>query len=81
MEAKHSMTGFEQLEVVVNNTELIREAIDITVLNRISFWDALILAAAASARCSYLLSEDMQDGTAIRGIRIVNPFGEAALRA
>ena len=40
----------------------------------LSFYDALIVAAALEARCDTLLTEDMQDGRAIRGLRIVNPF-------
>lgn len=38
------------------------------------YWDALLLAAAAQTGCSFLLSEDMQPGRQIDGVRIVNPF-------
>jgi predicted nucleic acid-binding protein len=40
----------------------------------LSFWDALIVAAAKVSNCDMLLSEDMQDGATIDDIRIVNPF-------
>jgi len=39
-----------------------------------SFWDALVVAAAKSASCHYLLTEDLQAGQDLGGIRIVNPF-------
>lgn len=40
----------------------------------LSFYDALIAAAALEAGCDTLLSEDMQGGRVIPGLRIVNPF-------
>jgi predicted nucleic acid-binding protein len=40
----------------------------------ISFWDALIVGAAHHLGCSWLLSEDLQDGQDILGIRVMNPF-------
>lgn len=40
----------------------------------LSWWDAQIVAAARRAECSTLLSEDMQHGLEIDGLRIVNPF-------
>jgi predicted nucleic acid-binding protein len=39
-----------------------------------SFYDALIVAAALEAGCDTLCSEDMQDGRAIGGLTIRNPF-------
>ena len=42
---------------------------------RLSYWDALMLASAAEAGCTVMLSEDMQGGATIFGLEIVNPFG------
>ena len=39
-----------------------------------SIWDGLIVAAALEARCSTLLTEDMQHGQVVEGVRIENPF-------
>jgi predicted nucleic acid-binding protein len=39
-----------------------------------SIWDGLIVAAAAEARCSMLLTEDLQHGQVVEGVRIENPF-------
>ncbi len=40
----------------------------------LSWWDALIVAAAEQARCRYLLTEDLQDGQELDGLAVVNPF-------
>lgn len=39
-----------------------------------SFYDSLIVAAAIESGCQTLLTEDLQHGRTIRGLRIVNPF-------
>src|SRR5665213_3408209 len=41
---------------------------------QLSFWDALIVAAAVSIGCSYLLTEDLQRGQNLDGVVVVNPF-------
>ena len=41
---------------------------------RISFWDGLIVAAARKAGAVRILSEDLNAGQTIAGIRIENPF-------
>lgn len=43
---------------------------------RIGFWDALIVAAARKAGADRLLSEDLNAGQIICGVRIENPFSE-----
>ena len=50
----------------------------------ISFWDAMIVAAAQKAGAARIFSEDLNDGQVIAGVRIENPFrarhGSAAKR-
>jgi predicted nucleic acid-binding protein len=46
--------------------------------HRLSFYDALIVAAAIEAGCDILSSEDKQHGRAIGGLTIQNPFVEGA---
>jgi predicted nucleic acid-binding protein len=41
---------------------------------QLSFWDSLIVAAAKTASCGFLLTEDLQDGQKLDGIEVVNPF-------
>jgi predicted nucleic acid-binding protein len=42
--------------------------------SRIGFWDALIVAAAVKSGAARLLSEDLNAGQNIAGLRIENPF-------
>jgi predicted nucleic acid-binding protein len=57
--------------------ETVIRATEITELARISFWDALIVASAEQAGAEEVFSEDMNDGQAIVGIKIVNPLAAA----
>lgn len=41
---------------------------------QLSFWDALIVAAARSASCRYLLTEDLQADQDLDGVLVINPF-------
>jgi predicted nucleic acid-binding protein len=41
---------------------------------QLSYWDALIVAAAGAAACRYLLTEDLQSGQRLEHIEVVNPF-------
>ena len=41
---------------------------------RISFWDALIVAAAAKCGATKLLTEDLNPGQVVSGVTIENPF-------
>ncbi len=40
----------------------------------LSWWDALIVAAAQASECSILLTEDLQPGQLLGGVRVVDPF-------
>ncbi len=72
--AKGVLKTFGVFETVLVSTALIQEAIDCSILNQVSFWDSLILAAAASAGCSTVLSEDLNPGQVILGVKVQNPF-------
>lgn len=39
-----------------------------------SWWDSLILSAAQTQDCTYVLSEDMQHGQQVGNLTIINPF-------
>lgn len=71
---KAILHSFAQFELVVISPSMIYDAIDCSVINRISFWDALIVEAARSARCEAIWTEDLNDGQVIRGVRIENPL-------
>lgn len=75
--ARWRVEAMSRLEVVVIRPELVLTAIDLHRLHSFSLWDALVIACAAAGNCSRLLSEDMQHGQTIAGVRIENPFLQA----
>jgi len=50
-----------------------------TVQDRLglSWWDALVVAAALQAGSRWLLTEDLQDGQDLLGVTVVDPFRHA----
>lgn len=42
--------------------------------HHLQVWDAVVLAATREAGGAVLLSEDMQDGAVLGGVRVLNPF-------
>jgi len=72
--AKGVLKTFSVFEIVQVSAALIHEAVDCSILNQLSFWDSLILAAAASAGCRTILSEDLNPSQTILGVKVHNPF-------
>jgi predicted nucleic acid-binding protein len=60
--------------LIINDERTLMRATEIEERYRLSFWDALILAAASQAKAEILLTEDLSHDQEIEGIRIVNPF-------
>ena len=71
---KDLLNSFDRFETVLITPEIIKEAVDCSILNRLSFWDSLIVSAAESANCETLWTEDLNHGQIIRGVRIENPL-------
>jgi predicted nucleic acid-binding protein len=63
-----------ELQLVQVDVPLVLRAARLSSREQLSFWDALIVGAAATAGCKRLYSEDLQDGRDIEGLRIANPF-------
>jgi len=53
---------------------LVQQAIRTHERYGISYWDSLIVAAAAASGCGQVHSEDLKDGETYDGVRVVNPF-------
>jgi predicted nucleic acid-binding protein len=70
----------EPLCEIYPDTSLYRLALEIRRTSGFSFLGSLIVAAAVRGQCSSLLTEDLQEGREIQGVRIVNPFREQAAR-
>ena len=65
---------YRRLEIVPASADLIAAALDVHVLYRVSFWDAMIVQAARQSGCVQLLSEDLNSGAIVAGVRLINPF-------
>ena len=52
----------------------ISTAFQIEDASKIGFWDALIVASALKSGAARILSEDLNAGQTIAGIRVENPF-------
>ena len=53
---------------------VIAVAAEIARERKLQLWDCVICVAAAQAGAKVLFTEDMQDGSEVRGLRLVNPF-------
>lgn len=61
--------------IVINNLDIHQHGIDLAERYGFSIYDAMIVAAALSARCDRIYSEDMHHGLIVDGhLTIVNPF-------
>jgi len=74
LDALAALEAFAGGDVVIATPELVRTAVEISILEQQSVWDSMILAAAAQRRCPILYSEDMGHGRRIRGVEVRNPF-------
>lgn len=70
-----SLTRFPVLGL---DLAMFRRAADVQRRTTYDWWDSLIVAAAITAGCDTLLTEDLQHGRVIDGVRIENPFRELA---
>lgn len=73
-EAADRIREFSTWKVFAPGADDVLAAIAIQQQSEISFWDAMIVRAAAEAQCDVLWTEDLSDGHSIRGVRIRNPF-------
>lgn len=48
---------------------------ELTTNHQFAHWDSLLIASALNSDCSFLCSEDLQDGQRIENkLQIANPF-------
>lgn len=74
VEARRKVELLARMDLVRIDLAMILAAIDLSRLHSLSFWDALVLQAASVAGCGVLLTEDLQHGQVLAGVRIENPF-------
>ena len=73
-EATSAIDSIKVLPVVDLDAQLVERAIETLRRYGISYWDALIIAAAERSGCKKLLTEDLNPGQRYHGIVVVNPF-------
>jgi predicted nucleic acid-binding protein len=74
LETKELLHCFSHFQTIVITPIMIEQAIDCSILHRLSFWDALIIISAETAKCTQIWSEDLNTEQVIRGITIRNPL-------
>ncbi|HET9578745.1 MAG TPA: PIN domain-containing protein [Usitatibacter sp.] len=72
IEALHAVRAL--CKVVALDVETHELGMRIAQRHRLSIYDAMIVASARLAGCKVILSEDMQDGQRLEGMRIRDPF-------
>jgi predicted nucleic acid-binding protein len=73
-EAERATRSLAVLPTVQIDTDMVLAAVVRSRERRLSFWDALVIQAALEGGCPRLLSEDLQHGQDVDGLRIENPF-------
>ena len=62
-------------EVHAMTQHMVASALDVMALYQFSYWDSLIIAAALKSQCTWLYTENLQDGQQIeKTLTIYNPF-------
>lgn len=73
-EARQIVATLQAWQPVVVDRSVVQEAWGLEDRFSLSWWDALIVAAAQAAGARILLSEDLQTGAAYGSVEVVNPF-------
>jgi predicted nucleic acid-binding protein len=73
-EAKADVLDYLAWRPVQPSPALVEGAWELEDRYSLSFWDALVVAAARKAGCEKLLTEDLQEGQDFGGTTVVNPF-------
>ncbi len=72
--ARRKVALYARMDVVQVDVAMILEGTDLQRAHQLSFWAALILAAASRGGCATLLTEDLQHGSTLAGMNVLNPF-------
>ena len=70
--------SLRRFPVIALDMLLFERAAEIRVRTQYNWWDSLIVAAAIIGGCDTLVTEDLQHGRIVDGVRIENPFRELA---
>lgn len=73
-EARNIIQNYLNWHIEISDSLSVLNASRIEQNYKISFWDALIVAAASKAKVSKILTEDLKSGQVMEGILIEDPF-------
>lgn len=73
-EAREVIAALGEMRLVQADAPMVLAAADLSQRRKLSFWDALIVESARRGGAAVLLSEDLQHGQDIEGVRVENPF-------
>jgi predicted nucleic acid-binding protein len=74
-EVRQALANFEStLTTNAVSIEAQKRAVDIAETTGFNIYDALHLACAEEASCSFFVSEDLSHGQRVGGVTVLNPF-------
>ena len=73
-QAQEMARYFSTFRTLAEDPGMVLGAIRLSREHMLSFWDALIVEAALAGGADRLLTEDLQHGQEIEGLRVENPF-------
>lgn len=73
-DARAEMRRYQRWQPWLNDHATVEAAWAVESRFQLSYWDALMVAAAQQQGCTILLTENLQHDRQIDGLRIVNPF-------
>jgi predicted nucleic acid-binding protein len=74
--AREAVMNYLEWDVIENDRNLLLDGMQLQEKWALSFWDALIVAAAHKARAHELWSEDLNPGQDYDGVFTVNPLAK-----
>jgi predicted nucleic acid-binding protein len=67
---------YDRYSVIEMSQAILLTAIELSSEHHLRIWDAIMMAAAGSAECRLLLSEDLHTGFTWNGVTVINPFSK-----
>ena len=73
-DTRAALEALARFEVVPTNASLVLDAHELSRIERLSWFDALIVEAAIRSGCERLYSEELGQGRVFGALRVSNPF-------
>jgi predicted nucleic acid-binding protein len=73
-DVRETVMNYLEWDVINNDRNLLLEGIRLKDKFSLSFWDALIIAAAKTAKAKEIWSEDLNPGQNYEGVAVFNPL-------